>query len=416
MSGSKAAATSSGLAGYLKKVTANPLSKNLPKLYSRNVNGSIQEWEVEVDKNRYRTKYGQQGGAVIVSDWTTCKGKNIGRANETSPEEQAFREAQSDWEKKAKTGYWEDINDIDKHVYVQVMLAHHLKDHKKKVKYPCIVQRKYNGGRCLVVKSGMWTRKGEEWKTAPHIYTSLEMGDIFVNHPQIKIDGELYNHEWRHELNKLMSIVRTKKKENITLDLLAQSQAEVKLYVYDGYDFTYKGRFIDESVPYHERMRMLTEILGGLSYIEMVPSDIAHSEKEIYDLYMSYIADGYEGAMVRAMNGEYEHKRSHTLLKVKPEDDDEFLIVSVQEGVGKFANRVATFTCKRTDGKKYADGTDTFDATIKCSEAIAMKIWQDNSCHKMVGKLATILYNGVTGYGKPNYARLDWMNYNKGDR
>ena len=39
---------------------------------------------------------------------TICKGKNIGRSNETSPEQQAEAEAQAKWDKKRKDGYTQD--------------------------------------------------------------------------------------------------------------------------------------------------------------------------------------------------------------------------------------------------------------------------------------------------------------------
>ena len=51
-------------------------------------------------------------------------GMNIGKKNETSPEEQAISEATSKWEKKEKTGYTDNITAVDTcTAYVEPMLA-----------------------------------------------------------------------------------------------------------------------------------------------------------------------------------------------------------------------------------------------------------------------------------------------------
>jgi hypothetical protein len=102
------------------------------------------------------------------------------------------------------------------------------------------------------------------------------------------------------------------------------------------------------------------------------------------------------------------------LLKYKPVDDAEFKIISIQDGDGKFANRVSTITFQRIDGGKYADGTDTFDGTLKAgkgTEELAKDLWVTGKYKELIGEIVTVQYNGVTGKGKPNYARLDWNNY-----
>jgi hypothetical protein len=101
------------------------------------------------------------------------------------------------------------------------------------------------------------------------------------------------------------------------------------------------------------------------------------------------------------------------LLKYKPVDDGEFKPISVNEGKGKFAGRIATITVQRIDGGKYLDGTDTFDATFKGTEEDAIAAFESQKVleNLLAQDSVTIQYNGTTGYGKPNYARLDWSNY-----
>lgn len=116
------------------------------KLYKRNTSGSIQEWEIEVQGNSYRTIYGVQGGSKIISAFTVCEGKNLGKKNETTPEEQAELEAKALVEKKIRReGYWKNINDIDKVTFLEPMLGKSYDDHKHKITFPCYAQRKIDG-------------------------------------------------------------------------------------------------------------------------------------------------------------------------------------------------------------------------------------------------------------------------------
>lgn len=119
----------------------------LKPLYSRTSTGALQVWKVFVKGNTFWTESGQVGGKMNVSKPTVCAGKSIGRANETLPEEQAKLEAQSKWDKKAKTGYFEDPNKVDDFYFVEPMLATPLHAVKDGIQLPCIVETKFNG--CL---------------------------------------------------------------------------------------------------------------------------------------------------------------------------------------------------------------------------------------------------------------------------
>ena len=122
----------------------------LPPLYSRTSTGALQIWCVNVKDNTFWTESGMVLGKITSSKPTICEGKNIGRANETSGEEQARLEAQSKWDKKAKTGYFENVKDVDNFYFVEPMLATPLHAVKKGLQFPCLVQTKFNGGRVVV--------------------------------------------------------------------------------------------------------------------------------------------------------------------------------------------------------------------------------------------------------------------------
>ncbi len=67
----------------------------LPMLFARTNTGAIQTWTIEVDGNKYRTHYGQIDGAIQTTEWTVCEGKNTGKKNATSAEDQATKSSLS---------------------------------------------------------------------------------------------------------------------------------------------------------------------------------------------------------------------------------------------------------------------------------------------------------------------------------
>jgi ATP-dependent DNA ligase len=373
--------------------------EQLPKLYSRTATGAVQEWQVIVEGNTYYTISGQIDGAKITSAPTVVDGKNQGKKNETTPEQQAHKDAKSHWDKKKKLKYFEDIADIDVVKFIKVMRAKNYGNYKEKMTFPRAVQRKYNGARCLATKGGFITRGGERYVTLKHIEEAL--APVFKQYPDLVIDGEAYSHDYKHELNNLMKLVR--KTVNVSPEDFIAAKNKVRLFVYDGYGIAGLG----EEDEFNKRFEFIKDVLSGTPYITIVPTYIVHSHQEIESYYKSFLKEGYEGAMVRDLKAPYEHKKSKYILKYKPVDDDEFEIVAVEEGEGGRAGTAGTVQCKMKNG-------EIFGASIKGSYEQAKEIWENRSSY--VGKIVTIYFNGFTGLGKPNFAQFDVDNYNKDDR
>jgi len=395
----------------------------LPTLYARSSSGAILEWDIEVEGNKYRTTTGQQGGNKVTSKWSVAVGKNKGQANETTDEQQAQLEADAKWKKKMKReGYWEDVKDIDnKTRFIEPMLAQKLRDHPDKATMPCMVDKKYNGGRVVTSVDGMFTRKGEQYAAIPHIWEKVE--PLFEKHPDLVLDGEGYNHDLRFKLNELMKILRTTKSKKITPELLSRSEQIVRLYVYDGYGFDCPedlhirvfgkvtvisaGTPITASTGNIIRREALRALLKGVPYVVWVPYHTAETLDDVYKIYDAAVAEGYEGAMIRNCHAPYEiGKRSYNLLKVKPTDDSEGIIIAINEGTGNAAGLAATATLK-WNGKQ-------FDATFKGSQETRREILKDKS--KWIGQEVTFCYNGLTGLGTPNYANIDPDNCFQGNK
>lgn len=366
-------------------------------LYSRTSTGAVQTWRMEHDGNgKFRTITGQLDGKLITSDWTIAKGKNIGKANETSPKDQALKEIAAKYKKQLKTGYFENVEDIDKETYVQCMLAAKYKDRAHEVSFSSgqwLLQCKLNGGRCLATKSGLFTRKGEKWMCAPHISKSLE--PFFKKHPKAVLDGEFYSFKLRQKLNELMEIIR--KTVNITEEDLRKSEEVVRFCVYDGYGFD----GLDESVSYGIRQEWINKnIVGHYDYIEEVPSEVIVSQAQFEKSYQRLLEDGQEGGILRKIHSPYEHKRSKYLLKVKTTDDDEAIIRDIKEGEGNWSGKAKVITLE-WEGK-------VFDASFKGSMKQAEDFLKNRE--KYLDCEVTFLYDGLTGKGTPNFARIDINN------
>lgn len=374
---------------------------NFPKLYSRNSNESIQTWEIIVNGNQYHVLTGQLDGKIVESIPTVCSGKNLGKANETSPSEQALLEAESKFKKKKKTGYFESIDEIDAEIYVQPMLAKSYKDYANKITYPCIVQCKFNGARAIVRKSGIFSRKGEPYLSVPHI--SEASRSFFDANPTAILDGELFNEAYRQKLNKIMELVR--KTVHISDEDFLESKKLIRFYMYDGYNFFGHG----PNSPYSIRKFYVDQITEQTEFFEPVQDFVVKTEAELMAVYEALVKEGHEGAIIRFPDSHYQNKRTKDLLKLKPVDSDEFRIIGFTEGTGNWSGTAKTIHLQRIDGKIYDDGTNTVDATFKGTFEDAVYTLKNQS--EFIGKTATIYFNGYTGKGKENYAQFDFSQW-----
>ena len=369
------------------------MSKQLPILFARGNNGQILEWQVEVQGNKYRTITGIQNMKHAVSEWTVVsEGKNLGKKNATTVEEQALSEAESRWEKKLKSGgYWENIKEIDKTKFVEPMLANHYKDRPANKVFhngPVMIDRKYNGMRQVTDRTGQKTRKGETVHSAPHIWERVK--HLYVTHPDLVLDGELYNHTLRFKLSELIKLVNKKKASSITSDVLKRSADIVDYYVYDAYGFTVDGVEITQDTKCSERRIALSQLLAGISDVVPVGIRWAKSNEEVMAIFQSDLEDGYEGSMVR-IDTTYQNKRTNDLLKVKPEDDDEGKIIAINEGTGNWSGVAKTATIEWQG--------NILEPTFKGSWEELEEVLKNSS--DWINKKVTFLHIGYTGKSIP---------------
>ena len=354
----------------------------LQTIYKKTKTGATQEWSIEVEGNKYRTQSGQVGGVISTNEWTVCFGKNVGRANATTDDEQALAEAVAKRTKKLESGYFEDINNINEQQYFEPMLASKWEDSKDKITYPIFSQPKLDGIRCIVTKDGMFSRNGKAIISAPHIFESLK--PLFETNPQLIFDGELYADKFANDFNKIVSLVKRTKP---TVEDLAEIKKNIQYWIYD---------LPNEDDTFEIRSQALYDLFMEWSYFNShcinVDTDVCRSEKEVMELYEGYVEKGYEGQILR-LNGPYENKRSKFLLKHKSFQDSEFPILDICEGEGNKTGQVG-YMVFEIEGKR-------FKSNVKCSWEEGAEILKSKS--KLIGKSATIQYFNLTPDGIPRF-------------
>jgi DNA ligase-1 len=120
-------------------------------------------------------------------------------------------------------------------------------------------------------------------------------------------------------------------------------------------------------------------------------------EKHVMEQLSHYIEQGFEGQILREPNSFYENKRSNGLLKHKTFHDEEFEILAINEGGGKFANKAATMSFQTSKGVK-------FDSTINGTMEYLEEIWANKD--KLIGKLATVKYFEETTDGSLRFPKV----------
>lgn len=366
--------------------------ETFPKLFKKTSTGAIQEWEVYVDDSNSSpviiTKYGQVGGKIQTSTEVICEGKNIGRSNETSPMQQAYLQAKSDWEKQLKKGYVDNVEDaqdgkVDEIIEggIAPMLAHKFSQQGHKIKYPALVQPKLDGHRCIAQCSedgtvSLWSRTRKPITSMPHIIKALEAIGCTQS-----LDGELYNHDYHNNFEELSSYIRVE-----------EPQPGCEIVQYHIYDVPENMGMNKNRNDYLQDY--LKPKVKDYPQIHIVETIRVEDENELMDAFDHFVAQGYEGCMVRNMDGLYVNKRSYDLQKVKEFDDAEFRISSVKVGTkGSMAGK-AVFTCDLPNNK-------TFDCKMKGNMDDLKKYADDPSL--VIGKILTVQYQGYTKYGVPRF-------------
>lgn len=346
------------------------------------------------------------GGKIRVSVPTIIKaGKSLKSKSATNTICQALRDALGKYNKQLqKTGAITD-EQIAAKMYPP-MLAQ-IYTEQKKHEFPVSVQRKYNGIRaCITLDDNgavvIYSRKLKVYYGFAAIREEARLILTEAVGAKLYLDGELYKHGL--ELQVISGITRRDSIEN------SAAEDGIQFYVYDCFT-------ADNSLTYLERKTILESLFGavnGAKVLEkcvLTETFVANNEDEISALYKQFLADGYEGAMIRQnkiYDFSYNDRHSKFLLKMKEKFDAEYKIIGWTTGTkGKAANSLMII-CETTDGEQF---NVTPALTIKEREILAaqMPVIEQNGLpffdNTYLGRMVNVEFDEKSIKGVPQRAR-----------
>ena len=355
----------------------------LPILYHKAKGGDLRQWQVWTEGADIITEHGQVGGKLQRSR-KAATAKNVGRANETSPEEQATAEAKSLWQYKVERKYSPTQKEAQEPLNLP-MLAHPYEGTKKsKFQFPADAQPKLDGVRCIASRDqdgmiGLTSRQGKYWDI-PHISKAL---DKWLPQDMI-LDGEIYLHG-----ESCQRITSLAKSANPGGKSYKQESETLEYHVYD-------VPVVDgcEILTWEERRATLHDLVEK-KHRTIVPHEKVRNEKELWEAHGQFITEGYEGAILRSHKGLYLWGyRSSELLKVKEFQDGEFRVIDARDGKGKMAGCVV-WVCRNNKGE------GTFECTMKVPMAERHRMYKERKHY--IGQLLTVRFFDRTDDGIPRF-------------
>ena len=316
--------------------------KALPMLYGLARTGKVKQWQSAVQGNDDGTatiiiQAGYVGQKITEKPKVIRKGKNIGKSNETTPYEQAVSEIESKWNNKRDENY--EPEQMDPNNYTpRLMLPQLAKAPRKgKIIFPAYMEPKLNGvcdlaEPILIGVDRVWhhSRGGKLFTTLSHLDSWIEK----LKSP-CPVHGELYKHGW--SLQKINGY--TKK--------IRPDQESLEYWLYDmawvGPDFDYRIKWLEDNI----------EKLGKDSPIKFTPTIIVNNYEEAKVWHDKWVAQGFEGGMLKNKTGIYMFQyNSNDLEKVKEFMDDEFEIVGGKEGTGTDEGCIV-YRCTTKEGREF---------------------------------------------------------------
>lgn len=366
---------------------------NFPTLFKKSKGGKISQWQIYVCKNVIYIEHGYMDGKKQKDIRVIKEGKNLDRANATDAQKQAMNEAEAKWKKQKDKGYVESLKATNDIVYLP-MLAQKYTERKKYMSFPCFAQPKLDGVRCFarVIDGEVYltSRNGKRFPHMEHLFEDIKM---FPNIENVILDGELYS-----DVETFNTVVGLVKKEKLT----EQDQATVKNINLRLYDCVLL-KFPD--ADFQDRWQFLVGAFDDTTfkYLCRISSTLVNNEEEAIAKHNIFVAEGFEGLILRNVKGAYElNKRSNNLQKYKNFHDDEYKIIGFEEGEGRAAGTVV-WHCVTKDNK-------AFKVRPKGTEK-ERAYWFQNG-KKFVGELLSVRYQELTPDGIPRFpVGLSLRNY-----
>lgn len=215
----------------------------------------------------------------------------------------------------------------------------------KKVKFPCLVQPKLDGVRTIAITNPTeqsviyYSRNGKEFKN----FNCFDKELLGLTGTSARVfDGEVVGPPG-NDFKGIMEQCRRK------FDVEPKG---LNFYIFD---HMYQTNFVNRTYTTRqlERTEYLEESLNTtVDRIRTVESKFCKNMEEVEEFYAQCVEDGFEGIIIKDIDGEYEFKRSNAWVKMKPSATYDLKIIDVFEGRGKYEGKLGGFVVEGMIGDK----------------------------------------------------------------
>jgi len=266
---------------------------------------------------------------------------------------------------------------------IKPMLAKKFENYEAKLRYPVWVQPKLDGVRMIWDADRAYSRTGKPLSVPERILKELR-----AEFNGWVLDGELYSHdkpfeECAGEVRRLVN---------------STDETGLRYVVFDVVESTIQTERI-------KKMNAKLESRADTCSVYCLDSRLVYSSPELWSRMDFWIAQGFEGAMVRNPDAFYQQKRTKDLLKLKRWIFAEARIVGFVEGKGKHKGRLGAlvvghgseWTCKVGTGFSDRERDD---------------FWENRHQNVFDLRRVWVKYQELTKYGVPRFP--SWVGLSTG--
>jgi len=218
------------------------------------------------------------------------------------------------------------------------MLAYTIED-TSKISYPCFVSLKLDGIRVVIIDGVVMSRSMKPIR-------SKAVQELFGKAKYNGLDGEILYGDWNapNVFNlTTQTVMATELKPEF-------DKSELYMAVFD---------YVSSPHHYCLRYQQAEDIVKHGIQMEMLTQMEVHNEQELLEYEAYALNNGYEGIMVRSINGPYKQGRSTqkegTIGKLKRFSDDEAVVIGFEEKLHN-TNEAKTNELGRTQRSQAQEG------------------------------------------------------------
>ncbi len=230
-----------------------------------------------------------------------------------------------------------------------------------------LVSEKLDGVRAFWDGQRLWTRGGL-LISAPAWFTQKL--------PAVALDGELWM--GRDRFDALSGAVRQAEPNEAAWRLIS-----LRVFELPG-----------AAGPFEQRTQRLRQMVeqaqfGGLQW---VPQELVADHSALQRRLAEVLAVGGEGLMLHRADALYTTGRSDVLLKLKPVEDAEAVVIGYEPGKGRFAGQTGALRVRDEQGRVFSVGSGLSHA--------------QRTSPPPLGSTVTVRWRGTTAKGLPRFATL----------